>query len=96
MARATQTVLLLGDGAEATRGDAIPSTRARAMLRAHLRLIEAAQHHVGVVPELRRRVHSLLNIRILAAELLDLFLDSILHKMLPSLARAHDWSLAAN
>ena len=51
---------------------------------------------MGVVPELRRRVHSLLNICILATELLDLFLDSILHEMLPSLARAHYWALAAN
>ena len=51
---------------------------------------------MGVVPEFRRRVHALLYIRVLATELLDLFLNCILHEMLPCLALAHHGALTAD
>lgn len=66
------------------------------MLGADLRFVEAAEHHVRVVPELARCVHTLLHVCVLTAELLDLFLDSILHEMLACLALAHHGALAAD
>ena len=77
-----EAVFLLWKFTNASRWRSLTATCTRSMMRTHLWVTKASHHHNVVVSELAWRIHSLLDIDVLALELLNLPFDRVLHEVL--------------